>query len=112
MDIEAIARLCHETNRTYCHAIGDHSQLPWDDAPQWQRDSAINGVRFHVDNPAAGPSGSHENWLREKEADGWRYGETKNAELKIHPCMVPYEQLPFAQRVKDSIFTAIVHARK
>jgi hypothetical protein len=41
-----IARVCHEVNRAYCTSLGDESQLPWDSAPQWQKDSAINGVRF------------------------------------------------------------------
>ena len=61
LSIEEIAKVCHEVNRGYCKALGDDSQLPWDEAPQWAKTSAINGVRFHLDNPNAGPSGSHEN---------------------------------------------------
>ena len=100
--------MCHEANRGYCKAIGDNSQLPWDEAPQWAKTSAINGVRFHLDNPNAGPSGSHENWLKEKEKEGWKYGEVKDPEKKEHPCFVPYDQLPKEQQAKDYIFTAIV----
>ena len=43
-------------------------------------------------------------------ADGWVYGAEKNAELKTHPCLVPYGDLPVEQRVKDELFTAIVKA--
>ena len=43
MNIEDIARICHEANRAYCKAFGDDSHLPWDSAPQWQRESAIMG---------------------------------------------------------------------
>lgn len=109
LSIENIARICHESNRAYCLALGDRSQLPWDDAPEWQRGSAINGVKFHMDNPHAGPSGSHENWLREKHANGWKYGPTKSIEGKEHPCCVPYNELPPEQRLKDALFVAIVH---
>ena len=108
LSIEEIAKVCHEANRGYCKALGDDSQLPWDEAPQWAKTSAINGVRFHLDNPNAGPSGSHENWLKEKEKEGWKYGELKDPEKKEHPCFVPYDQLPKEQQAKDYIFTAIV----
>jgi len=108
LSIEEIAKVCHEANRGYCKALGDDSQLPWDEAPQWAKTSAINGVRFHLDNPNAGPSGSHENWLKEKEKEGWKYGEIKDPEKKEHPCFVPYDQLPKEQQAKDYIFTSIV----
>jgi hypothetical protein len=29
-------------------------QKDWDEAQQWQRDSAIKGVEFKLDNPDAG----------------------------------------------------------
>ncbi len=105
-----IARTCHEANRTYCRSIGDDSQPTWDDAPDWQKDSAIKGVAFHVDNPDAGASASHESWFCEKVADGWKYGEVKDAEAKTHPCMVQFVKLPQEQQVKDHIFRSIVHA--
>ena len=109
MKVEELARLCHEANRTYCELIGDKSQLPWDQAADWQRASMIDGVLFHMKNPAAGPSGSHENWLKTKIADGWVYGPVKDAELKQHPCIVPYDQLPIEQQLKDALFVAIFH---
>lgn len=110
MTIEKVAQVCHEANRAYCKTLGDDSQPEWADAPAWQRESAINGVEFHIKNPDAGPSGSHENWLRVKEADGWKYGPVKDADKKEHPCMVPYGDLPEAQQRKDAIFVAIVKA--
>lgn len=110
MRAERIARIAHEANRAYCAAIGDASQLPWADAPAWQRTSAVNGVNFHTDNPAATPENSHESWLEEKRTDGWKYGAIKNPETKEHPCFLPYGDLPAEQRAKDYIFRAIVHA--
>lgn len=104
-----IARVCHEVNRAYCQALGDQSQVPWADAPDWQRHSAHNGVRLHLESEA-GPDASHENWMAEKVADGWRYGETKDPEAKTHPCLVPFDALPREQQAKDHIFRAVVHA--
>ncbi len=109
VEFERIAKACHEINRAYCASLGDLSQPAWEDAPQWQRDSAVNGVKFHLANPAAGPDASHNAWLEEKRAAGWSYGPVKNPELLQHPCFVPYEQLPREQQAKDYLFRATVH---
>lgn len=105
-----IARVCHEVNRAYCAALGDHSQPSWEDAPGWQRQSAITGVNFTIENPDAPPSASHDSWLAEKRADGWKFGPVKNPDAKEHPCFVPYEELPTEQKAKDYIFQAVVRA--
>jgi hypothetical protein len=107
--VEWTAKMCHEVNRAYCLALGDDSQPSWADAPDWQKESAFKGVVFHLSIPGAGPEASHEAWLRQKEEDGWVYGETKDPEAKTHPCMIPFDQLPVEQKAKDHIFRAIVH---
>ncbi len=110
MDMLAIARVAHEINRAYCEALGDTSQPAWEDAPDWQRASAIAGVQFHLARPDAAASASHENWMQQKLADGWTYGPLKIPDLKQHPCLVPFEQLPREQQAKDFLFRAVVHA--
>lgn len=110
MEKEHIARVCHEANRAYCSAIGDDSQPAWEDAPEWQRNSAIKGVEFCLENPDAPPSANHDSWLAVKEAEGWKYGPVKDPEKKEHPCFVPYDQLPDEQKRKDAIFKNVVAA--
>lgn len=102
------AMAAHEANRVYCRALGDLSQEPWDTAPEWQQTSSLNGVdRVFA---GAGPSASHESWMAEKIAAGWVHGETKDADAKTHPCIVPFDQLPFEQQQKDYLFVAMVHS--
>jgi hypothetical protein len=112
--IVQIAKVAHEANRVYCLTLGDTSQPFWSDAPLWQKDSAISGVIFHLDELKAGrkpsPAASHESWMKQKIEDGWKYGTIKDAGLKEHPCIVPYEQLSIEQRTKDYLFGAIVEA--
>ncbi len=103
-----IAQACHEANREYCESIGDTSQPSWDDAPEWQKASAIDGVRHFADNPDATPEQMHEKWMQAKVADGWVYGEVKDVDAKTHPCLVPYSELPEAQKKKDEIFISTV----
>lgn len=105
-----IAQVAHELNKAYCESIGDNSQPSWENAPEWQKSSAINGVQFHIDNPDAKPSHSHESWLKQKEDEGWKYGEVKDPSKKEHPCFVPYDQLPTEQKSKDFIFRQTVHS--
>ena len=110
LSLEDIARSAHQINRAYCQALGDNSQLPWEEAPEWQKKSAIAGVEFHINHPTASPSASHDSWLRLKVADGWKYGPVKDADKKEHPCCVEYHELPTEQKAKDYIFRAVVHA--
>lgn len=108
MRIVDVAQIAHEANRALCLAQGDKSQVEWAKAPEWQRSSAINGVRFHLTNERAPASASHESWMAEKLAAGWRYGPEKDEKKKLHPCMVPFDQLPPGQQAKDHLFGAIV----
>lgn len=109
MKTEDIARVAHEVNRAYCAAIGDDSQPTWAEAPEWQRSSAIEGVRFHT-SADHGPEASHESWMRQKLAEGWKYGPVKDPEAKTHPCIVPFNELSDKQQAKDFLFRAVVHA--
>lgn len=112
MLVVSIAMVCHEANRAWCEINEDTSQKPWEEAEGWQRESAVNGVEFRLNNPEAGPDAQHNSWMQEKIDQGWVYGEVKDAEKKTHPCIVPYDQLPEFQRKKDSLFCAIVDALK
>lgn len=105
-----IAKVAHEVNKAYCESIGDLSQLCWEDAPKWQKSSAVNGVEFHKNNPDAGPDHSHNEWLKEKKETGWKYGPIKDADKKEHPCFVAYDELPVEQKSKDYLFRALVHS--
>jgi hypothetical protein len=105
------AEICHEVNRAYCQSIGDMTHAHWATAPEWQRDSAIAGVRAHIDsNFTMTPEASHMSWLKQKKAEGWRYGKIKDPDKKAHPCFVNYDELPVEQQVKDRLFRAVVHA--
>lgn len=110
MKRELIAQVAHEINRAYCDSLGDASQPAWADVPEWQQASALAGVDMHLANPDATPEQSHASWLAQKVADGWVYGEVKDAEKKQHPCCVPYDELPPEQKAKDYLFRAVVHS--
>ncbi len=43
----------------------------------------------------------HEVWAETRINQGWTYGEQRDDELKTHPSLVPYEQLPESEKEYD-----------
>lgn len=43
----------------------------------------------------------HEVWAQSRMEQGWTYGPERNDQLKQHPCLVPYEQLPEEEKAYD-----------
>lgn len=43
----------------------------------------------------------HEVWAQTRISQGWSYGPERNDELKTHPCLIPYEELPEEEREYD-----------
>ncbi len=43
----------------------------------------------------------HEVWAKERMDEGWTLGPVRNDELKQHPCLVPYEELPEIEKEYD-----------
>lgn len=43
----------------------------------------------------------HEVWSETRISQGWMYGARRNDELKTHPCLVPYENLPEEEKEYD-----------
>lgn len=109
---ECIAPICHEANKKWCESNGDFSQKHWEEAEDWQRDSAIKGVQFRLANPESPKSAQHDAWMSDKVTDGWVYGKVKDPAVKTHPCIVPFEELPEFQQKKDALFCSIVDSLK
>lgn len=102
------ARAAYEANRVYCTIINDPVPVAWSEVSEAQQRGYMLGVQFVIDNPNAGPEVQHEAWRKQRTSEGWRYGPTKIDTLKVHPNMVPYEELPAKQQYKDMLFRAVV----
>lgn len=110
MKIEVLASMVHEANRAYCFSIEQYSTAPWDLEPPIIQNSVIDGIKNLVNNPDLSPEHMHELWMKYKLDEGWVYGEVKDVDALIHPCLKPYSELPDSDKVKDVIFHALVSA--
>jgi len=45
----------------------------------------------------------HERWSKEKLDNGWQFGKIKDADHKLHPCLIPWIGLPEDEKEKDRI---------
>src|SRR5574337_1577156 len=110
MKVIDVAKICHDVNRAYCISIGDNSQESWDNAPEWQKQSVLEGVKIIFNNELYTPEQLHENWMTMKLNNGWKYGAIKDVWEKEHPCLVPFYQLPHEQKIKDYLFISVVNS--
>lgn len=111
LHIEAVARVCHEAVRAHheCYrGPGDNPIPAWEDAPDWQRESTIRGVRLALVSPSEGVS--HREWFDERWEQGWRCGPERDEEKKLNPAMVDFEELPRWQQEKDRIIIVLARA--
>jgi hypothetical protein len=44
---------------------------------------------------------THDVWAARRLADGWTYGPARDDAAKTHPCLVPYADLPQAEKEYD-----------
>lgn len=105
--IEKVAKVCHSVNKGYCDIRRDMLHPPWEECNEQYRQSIIDRVKFHADNPDATPKTAHNDWVEGKIAEGWRWAPTECARLKLHPLVTDYDNLPFEQRVKDALFISV-----
>lgn len=43
----------------------------------------------------------HEVWAQSRMEQGWTYGQERNDQLKQHPCLVAFEELPEVEKAYD-----------
>jgi hypothetical protein len=85
------------------------------------RKLAFLGYALRQDAPAGAPAAriepsdprvellaeaEHERWLRAMRRAGWRYGDPRDNQNRLHPCVRSWEELPKKEKDKDRKLTA------
>ena len=111
---ERAAKAAHEANAVYSESHGDHKPA-WDDLPDdhWMKTS----YRELVAVLAAGvkPKSAeeqHEAWMASRRRSGWVFGKVKDGDAAppTHPSLIPFDQLPRSEQLKDDLAVRVVCA--
>jgi len=44
---------------------------------------------------------THEVWSQQRLNDGWRYGQERDDQALLHPCLIPYDELSETEKEYD-----------
>jgi RyR domain len=105
---EQVASIAHEANRRVRHLLKEDPVPAWDHTSQDIQQSVVNGVRYRLQHPDATDAENHDNWVKFKTEQGWKLGAREDRSAKIHPNLVPYDELPEEQKIKDALFASVV----
>ena len=100
---EELPESLKESNRRFADGIGaklEAAGLVLVPAPVGRKDAEpFTFLPGEVEQLARG---EHERWAADLERDGWRHTDgPKDPERRLHPMLVPWEQLPEEERDKD-----------
>jgi len=97
---EELAEEYKESNRQQANQIPEKLQrIGYGFAPVAGREPAI--YEFNDEEVEILARMEHERWMTEKIQAGWKYGKPRDDKNKIHPDMVPWDELPETEKEKD-----------
>jgi hypothetical protein len=91
------AIIVHMINNRVC-ALNGEQQIQFEDMPEYMRDGLVQALEDDLS-----PEDGHVAWMKNRLENGWTLGPVKDIEKKTSPCLIPYSELPYEQRVKDAI---------
>lgn len=88
--------------------------VPWVEREQAFKDQFLEVIERQCGaQRSSSPEELHGSWMQAYLAMGWKFGDDYDRENKVHPDLVPYEQLGQLEKDKDAVFVALCEiARK
>lgn len=82
--------------------------VEWKDREQPFRDQFVKVIERQCgEQRSLSPEELHGSWMQSYYSMGWKCGEVYDRENKIHPDLVPYNQLGKLEQDKDAVFVAL-----
>jgi len=104
---EKIASIVHSVTMRFPRSDGSYPES-WGNIPYDAQKQAADAVERVAEGKHQSPEELHILWGELNMRNGWSYGEKWCPIKKTHPCMVPYDQLSDAQKLKDEIWGTLV----
>lgn len=105
--IHQLAEFAYVINKAYCESIGDFSQPEWSEVDFDSQFIYLLNVTRNLKKEMT-PEEAHNVWMKVRKSEGWVYGPIKDLAAKTHPCMVPWNEVPQEQKIKDFLFLAVL----
>lgn len=82
--------------------------IPYEEREQPFKDQFLKVIEKQVGpDRSSSPEELHESWMQAYYDMGWKYGPVYSREAKLHPDLVPYDELGQLERDKDAVFVAL-----
>ncbi|GBC62521.1 hypothetical protein DENIS_3493 [Desulfonema ishimotonii] len=107
--VEQAARSFHQHLKAFRESLGDYTLPDWEETTKHNREMGVRFVRYTLANQSITPESHHEKWVANMAKRGWRHGNERNPDKKTHPCMVPWEDLPYHEQAKTVLMIATVN---
>ena len=107
---ERRAVFVYEAARLHAIALGcPVIPVPWEERDDTFRKQFTKLVKELCSGKSFGnPEEAHDSWVKQYLKMGWRYGEKYDPARKIHPDLVPYNELDPKEQIKDGVFLRLV----
>jgi len=81
---------------------------PWDEREDDFQEQFLKVIERQCgDQRSRSPEELHGSWMQAYFAMGWVFGDEYDPERRVHPDLVPYENLEKLEQDKDSVFIAL-----
>lgn len=105
-----IAKVVHESIRTFREAHGEHSLKTFERMPADYRDDLARKVQLIVMVPDMDASDLQHTWVLDRQSDGWTHGDVYDEAAKTDPDLVLFDMLPAKRQVEDKLTKAVTEA--
>ena len=104
-----VCKVCHDKNNELMVANGETPRGDWESLDQVDKDLTYKSVKRIIDDRTITAKDIHDEWMTNKESDGWVYGLVKDPVNKTHPLMIPFDEMSDIDKQKDQSFIDIVN---
>jgi len=107
-----IAKECHTKNNELMVMNGEEPKGDWESLDRATKFINLKSVIKALENPDLTAKDMHNEWINNKIADGWSYGEVKDEELKTHPLITDYDSMNPVDKMKDQVFIDVCNKHR